>query len=109
MCVWLESSCNLWLPQCVRGPRCGDLHDKDVYFADSRCQTARTRSESYPPYSFIDDGLKHYPPQPELRVEMDFLAGAAAFAAGVSLVAGAGFVADAEFVGGAAPFVAAAV
>jgi hypothetical protein len=40
---------------------------------------------------------------------MDFLAGAAAFPAGVSLVAGAAFVAGAEFVGGAAPFVAAAV
>jgi hypothetical protein len=87
-------------------PRCDDLHDMDVYFADSRCQTARTRFESYLPYS---DGLKHYPTQRELRVEMDFLAGAAAFAAGVSLVAGAAFVPGAEFVGGDAPFVAAAV
>ena len=50
------------------------MHEKDVYFADSRCQTARTRFASYLPYSFIDDGLKHYPPQRELRVEMDFLA-----------------------------------
>jgi hypothetical protein len=85
------------------------LHNKDVYFADSRCETARTRFESYLPYSFIDDGMKHYPPQRELRVEMDFLAGVAAFAAGDSLVAGAAFVAGVEFVGGDAPFVAAAV
>ena len=104
MCV--AAVANLELPQCVRRPRCDDLHDKDVYFADSRSQTARTLFESYLPYS---DGLKHYPPQRELRVEMDFLAGAAAFAAGVSLVAGAAFVAGAEFVGGDAPFVAAAV
>jgi hypothetical protein len=89
-------------------PRCDDLHDKDVYFAASRCETARTRFESYLHY-FVDDGLKHYPPQRELRVEMDFLAGAAAFAAGVSFVAGAAFVAGAEFVDGDASFVAAAV
>ena len=91
----------LWLAQCARIPRCDDLHEKDVYLADSRCQTARTRFASYPPYSFIDDGLKHYPPQRELRVEMDFLAGAAAVAAGVSFVAGAAFVAGAESVAGA--------
>jgi hypothetical protein len=109
MCVDLKALANSWLPPCVRIPRCGDLHYKDLYFADSRCETARTRCESYPPYSFIDDGLKHYPPQPELRFEIDFLAGAAAFAAGVSLVAGAAFVAGAEFVGGDAPFVAGAV
>jgi hypothetical protein len=85
----------------VRIARCDDLHDKDVCFADSRWQTARVRFERYLSYSFIDDGLKHYPPQRDLRAETDFLEGAAEFAAGVSLVAGAAFVAGAESVAAA--------